>query len=159
MTRKRCNRKVWPLVDPIKMAMTGAQSVASHEKGSDLQLRNIEALDELRKGTADADHMGTLSNMVNMTRALATKKRKRLGARFAVQINEAQESVLAIGRRAAERGGRYIAKASELDAITLIMDMHSQQLDLAGIGTLDKARKHINRSIASGHAVTIQEAA
>lgn len=158
MSRKQCKRRVRPIAaNPMEVAMDGAQSVASHQRSVDLMLANRSAMDALRRGEASEDDMGALANALNIARALVAQ-RKALGRQYLPEINEAQEALLAIAKRAAEHSGRYVAKASELDAVVTAIDLHEQQLSVCGVVVLRKATYAVRGVIASGCAVMAERA-
>lgn len=63
--RKRCKRKVWGLIDPIKMAIEGA-CVTGGETLEKLQLDELSAIDAMKRGLGTKEDWRVLADMMNI---------------------------------------------------------------------------------------------
>lgn len=70
MSRKRCKRKVWNLVNPIQHAMLGA-AVTQESHLDQLRIRELMAIEAFAKGHATKDDWRSLADMLNITETLA----------------------------------------------------------------------------------------
>ncbi len=69
MSRKKCRRKVWALIDPIAHAIAGAAitDTASLDK---LRMLELSAIEAFAKGRATADDWRALADMLNVSETL-----------------------------------------------------------------------------------------
>lgn len=70
MSRKRCRRKVWALVNPIEHAISGAAITAKRDLDQ-LRMRELTALDCFTHGRATVDDWRALADMLNIAETLA----------------------------------------------------------------------------------------
>lgn len=70
MSRKRCVRKVWKLVNPVQFAIAGA-SITPREELDQLLRRELSALDDMLHGRASLAQWHDLANVVNLCETLA----------------------------------------------------------------------------------------
>ena len=70
MTRKKCRRKVWALIDPIAHAIAGAAitDTASLDK---LRMLELSAIEAFAKGRATPDDWRALADMLNVCETMA----------------------------------------------------------------------------------------
>lgn len=71
MSRKRCVRKVWALVNPIQHAIDGA-SITSRETLDKLLSRELASLDSFTRGRASMVEWSDMANVNNLTQTLAS---------------------------------------------------------------------------------------
>jgi hypothetical protein len=60
------------------------------------------------------------------------------GKEYADVVTEGLDALRSVGRRGIETG-RFILKASEMNALNLVMELHDAQMDLITIKDMDKA--------------------
>ena len=68
--RKKCKRKVWKLINPIKHAIDGA-SICTDETLAPLQTRELAAIEAFRIGKATIQEWSDIVNMMNVTEHMA----------------------------------------------------------------------------------------
>jgi hypothetical protein len=153
MTRKACKRHVRPLLNPIKLAMRGAQSVASNQDAPTLRLTNHSALVELRCGRANDEHMTDLAHVVNMGRLLCLSK-KKLGRDVVGVFDAAREAIEALALRAT-KSGRYVCTGAELNALADALATHDEQLKICDVATLQKAVTKLRGIVRNGKPVLL----
>lgn len=69
--RKKCRRKVYMLVDPIRHAMTGA-AVADSGVLDQLRIRELSALEAFRTGAATRADWNSLADLLNIAETMAS---------------------------------------------------------------------------------------
>jgi len=89
MTRKKCRRKVWALIDPIAHAIAGAAitDTASLDK---LRMLELSAIEAFAKGHATRDDWRALADMLNLCETLA---RDGIGPEALEPCTQAQEAL------------------------------------------------------------------
>jgi len=70
MSRKRCVRKVYALVNPITMAMEGC-AITPSDKLDKLRMLELSAIEAFAKGRATPDDWRALADMLNVTETMA----------------------------------------------------------------------------------------
>ena len=130
--RKRSNYKpkgVRP--DALAYVLSGLRSFSDVPNAITIRIKNHDALDKLRQGTADRDVIDILIAAYNMAEALV---RQGIGVEYSAEIRAGQDALLAVARRE-----RFILKAEELNALNLAMEVHDAQLDVCTVVNLEKA--------------------
>jgi len=128
---------------------SGFVLVKNHDEFTVLGLKNHAALEALRFGKATKDDMELLVNMANMTEGLA-QVNKAFCAEYGMLITDGQKSLLDVCRRV-----RYVCKASELENITMLLELHDAQLEIATIKEIEDAMKIIGSVIMNKEAEVI----
>jgi hypothetical protein len=129
-------------LDMVNWVLAGLKPMNAISLTTDLRIKNHAAMDTLRKGDATRDDIDVLIGMFNMTEAY-TRLRPEFGIDWAEEIRAGQDALYAVARRGVE-SGRFILKASELQAINLVMELHDQQLDISTVRDMEKAMDIIN---------------
>lgn len=70
MSRKRCIRKVYALVNPISMAIEGA-AITDTARLDKLRMLELQALEAFRTGKATRDDWRSLADMLNVAQVMA----------------------------------------------------------------------------------------
>jgi hypothetical protein len=60
------------------------------------------------------------------------------GKEYADVVTEGLDALRDVGRRGVETG-RFILKASEMNSLNLVMELHDAQMDLVTVKDMDKA--------------------
>jgi hypothetical protein len=68
--RKRTRRKVYPLVNPIEMAISGA-GIATNDRLDKLRALELSAIDAIAHGSGTMGDLGTLRDMLNIAEVMA----------------------------------------------------------------------------------------
>lgn len=134
--RKRSKYKPRPmLLDAMAWLKSGFAPLTAHTSANvDLRLRNTAAHGAILDGTATADDLDVLIGMSNMCTALARKH----GADWREEIRSAADAIEAMQKRYF-KWRKVQATPAELEAITLMTQIHDAQLDAARITDLDEA--------------------
>ena len=98
--RKKCKRKVWNLVNPIKHAIEGA-AVVSDKLIEPLQLQELGAIDSMARGKGALIDWSILNEMMNISETMA---RDGIGIEVLEVCNKAQEELIAAARRYEKTG-------------------------------------------------------
>jgi len=101
MSRKRCRRKVWPLVDPVRHAIEGAR-ITSESELDKLRLRELAAIDAFARGRAQEIDWYDIDALARMTLTMAERGVGRPEAMPALDI--ARQHLAADMRRFRETG-------------------------------------------------------
>jgi hypothetical protein len=136
------------LPDPLSHVLTGLNRVGSIAAGTTLKIKNHDALNTVRQGTATRDDIDILIGALNMAEALS---RMKIGDDWKVEIRAAQDALFAVGSRGAETG-RFILRGPELISLNLGMEIHDAQLDACTISELEKAMDIVNNDIRNHKA-------
>lgn len=123
--------------DALNWVLSGLKPMNALAITTDLRIKNHNAMDVLRRGDATRHEVDVLIGMFNMTEAY-TRLRPEFGLDWAEEIRAGQDALYAVAKRGVE-GGRFILKASELQAINLVMELHDAQLDISTVRDLEKA--------------------
>lgn len=135
--RKRSKYKPRNIIqNPLAYVLGGMLPVNVAQSAMlDLRIKNHGALAALQQGKADANDMDRLASAVNMSLALMSLGGPELGIDYEAEFHAAADAVHAI----AVRGGSFIARATELNAINFGMDLHEAQLDKTTVRLFERA--------------------
>ena len=118
--------------DAISYVLSGIRPFANVPYGTTLRIKNHDALDRLRRGEADKETIDILIGTYNVTEGLV---RQGIGVDYAQEIRAGQDALLAVARR----GGNFILRPEELNALNLAMEIHDAQLDVCTVVELERA--------------------
>ena len=118
----------------------------------DAQLKNRNALEQVRKGLATKEDIDMLIGAFNITEALAMSG---MGRDWLEEIRQGQDALLELSRRGVSRGMRFIMTAKEWEKLKLVMDLHEEQLAQATVHDIEKAHDYVLRVIRMGKARAI----
>lgn len=93
--RKRCNRKVWALVNPIQHAIDGA-SICTDQVLRDLRIRELAAIEAFRTGTATTQDWADVVAMMNVCENMASSG---VGPEAQVACQEAHRHLIEAAKR------------------------------------------------------------
>jgi len=136
--------------DPIKYVLSGVKRVGAITEGTNLMIINHDALNNVRMGRGSRSDIDVLINALNITEALAIKK-KHLGGDWRVEIRAAQDAILELGRRGVETG-KFILRGPELNALNLGMEIHDAQLQECTVTELEQAVDYVAAIVRSKQA-------
>jgi hypothetical protein len=118
----------------------------------DVQIKNREALEQIRKGDATKEDIDMLIGAFNITEALAIMGK---GHDWLDEIKQGQDALLALSQRGVANGMRFIMTARQWEALKLVMDLHEEQLAHATVHDIEKAHNHVLAVIRQGKARAI----
>ncbi len=146
MSRKRCKRKVWNLVNPIQHAMLGA-AVTQESHLDQLRIRELMAIEAFAKGHATKDDWRSLADMLNITETLATSGVAPEALQPCQQAQQALSN--AHGRH---KGGKSLGfTGPELQAIRDAYEYHDLQRQSISRSEYEGAIKKTTDRIRSAH--------
>ena len=152
MSRKRSKYKPGHIrLDTMAYVQSGMKKLDDNSAAITLRIRNHHALEELRLGRATESDMETLVQAFNVAEGFL-RMNAAFGKDWADAVQAAQDAIKAIVNR-----GRYICRAEEWTAMTLVMDIHDAQLDQATVKDLEGAMDVIKEDIRTKRARLIKE--
>lgn len=120
--RKKTRRKIYKLVDPIKMAMMGA-AVAHKEVIDKVRIKELVAIDDFYKGTANLESFTMLTSMNNITMTFADEG---IGIEAKEPCLVLEQALLDAARRF-EQTGRMGLSGLGLNAAREVQQLHDLQ--------------------------------
>ena len=152
--RKRSSYRPKPqLPNPVAWIINGFKSVT--QAGIvNVQIKNHNAIDALRKGIADREDMDTIIEALNIAEAL---QRLGIGDEYKDELRSAQDALYAVSRRGIDREYRFVLKAQELAAINLGMEIHDAQIEVTIVEQMEKAIDIVKSEIKNRRARVIME--
>ena len=118
--------------DAISYVLSGIRPFAKVPYGTTLRIKNHDALDKLRRGEADKETIDVLIGTYNVAEGLV---RQNIGDEYCEELRAGQDALLAVARR----GGNFILRPEELNALNLAMEVHDAQLDVCTVVELERA--------------------
>ena len=145
-------------LDNLTWVSAGLKKVGSlPTAGTNLKLKNHEALEAVLKGYATRDHIDVLIAAFNVSEALYHVN-PSLGEDWADEIRQAQDAIFTMSRRGLDLS-RFLFTGSEMVAVKLAMQVHDQQLDDCTVRELEQAIQYVADRIRNKHARAIVEPA
>jgi len=153
--RKRSSYKPRPvLVNPLAYVIEGMKPVAHHESYLiDLKIKNHGAMTALTQGRATRADMDVLIAMNNITEALW---RMGFGKEFDDVMRGGHRALVEIASRGAATS-RFIVRASEMNALNDLMDLHDAQMDVITIKDMEAALALAKSEVKAGRATRLIE--
>lgn len=146
MTRKKCRRKVWALIDPIAHAIAGAAitDTASLDK---LRMLELSAIEAFAKGHATREDWRALADMLNICETMTGMG---IGPEALEPCRQAQE---ALGHAHARHkaGKPLLFTGSELNAVRDSFGYHDLQRSSVSRSTYEQAIQKTANRIKSAH--------
>jgi hypothetical protein len=131
-------------LDNMTWVQAGLKKVDAIGAGTTLKIRNHDAMNNLRMGTATRRDIDALIDALNVTEALANRG---IGEDWKVEIRAAQDAILDLARRGVANNFRFIARGPELVALNLIMEVHDAQLEVVTVKQLETAMGDVMESL------------
>lgn len=154
--RKKSKYKPRPIIQNPLAYVIGGMLPVNAAKGAmtDLRIKNHGAMAALQQGRADNNDIERLAAACNMGLALMKVGGPELGTDWRPEFEAAADAVLAIARR----GGNYTAKADELNALNLAMELHEAQFDKTSVRLFERALELeiAARAAGRGRHVTLE---
>ena len=143
--RKRSKYRPKPIIpDTMTWVRAGMKKVDEISAGTTLKIRNHDAMNNLRMGTAARRDIDALIDAMNITEALANRG---IGEDWKLEIRAAQDAILDLARRGVANNFRFIARGPELVALNLIMEVHDAQLEVVTVKQLETAMDDVMESL------------
>ena len=135
--------------DTISYVLSGIRPFAQVSYGTTLRIKNHDALDKLRRGEADKETIDILIGTYNVAEGLV---RQNIGDEYREELRAGQDALLAVARR----GGNFILKSEELNALNLAMEIHDAQLDVCTVIELERAIDIVQEDITHKRARSVK---
>ncbi len=140
--------------DAVSWVLSGLKPFKASPHELNLRIKNHDALNTVRLGTATRTDLDALIAAMNMAEALI---RMGVGSDWSVEIRAAQDALYYLARRGVENNERFIITGPELKALNLGMEIHDAQLDACTIQMLEQAIDIVNADITNRKARPITE--
>jgi hypothetical protein len=131
-------------LDNMTWVQAGLKKVDEISAGTTLKIRNHDAMNNLRMGTATRRDIDALIDAMNITEALANRG---VGEDWKPEIRAAQDAMLDLARRGVANNFRFIARGPELVALNLVMEIHDAQLETVTVKQLETAMADVMESL------------
>ncbi len=152
--RKRSKYRPKPILqNPMEFVLSGMKPVRNMPGVYlNVQLKNRQALENVRTGTATKADIDMLIGAFNITEALALNGH---GRDWLDEIRQGQDALLTLSRRGVERGMRFIMTSKEWELLKLIMDLHEEQLCNVTVYDIEKAHDLVAKTLRQGKAQAV----
>jgi len=141
-------------LDNMTWVRAGMKKVDDISAGTTLKIRNHDAMNTLRLGTATKVDIDTIIAALNIAEALA---RQGIGGDWLPEIRASQDAVLSLARRGVANGFRFIVRGDELTAMNLAMEIHDAQLETVTVKQLETAMNFVDETVRLKKARPILE--
>lgn len=131
-------------LDNMTWVQAGLKKVDEISAGTTLKIRNHDAMNNLRMGTAARRDIDALIDALNITEALANRG---VGEDWKLEIRAAQDAILDLARRGVANSFRFIARGPELVALNLVMELHDAQLETVTVKQLETAMADVMENL------------
>jgi len=139
-------------LDNMAWVQSGLKRVDEVSESATIKIRNHDAMNMLRLGTATKVEIDVLINALNVTEALA---RQGVGSDWMPELRAAQDALLTLARRGLTN--RFIVRGDELTAMNLAMEVHDAQLETVTVKQLEAAINFVNETVRLKKARPIVE--
>jgi hypothetical protein len=141
--------------DNMTWVMSSIKPFKEISAGTDLRIKNHDAMDKLRRGVADKADMDVLIGAANMCEGYM-RLRDEFGRDWSAEIRAGQDALLAVARRGLD-SNRFVCKAPELVAINLILEIHDAQLEQSTVQDMERALAIVEKDQRHGKARSVKE--
>ena len=153
MRKRSSYRPKQQLANPVAWIINGFKPI-SQAGIVNVQIKNHNAIDALRKGVADREDIDAIIEALNIAEAL---QRLGIGDEYKDDLRAAQDALYAVSKRGIDREYRFVLKAQELVAINLGMEIHDAQIEVTAIHHMEDALDIVRDEIKNRKARVILE--
>jgi hypothetical protein len=139
-------------LDNMAWVQSGLKRVDEVSESATIKIRNHDAMNMLRLGTATRAEIDVLINALNVTEALA---QHGVGSDWMPELRAAQDALYTLARRGLT--SRFIVRGEELTALNLAMEIHDAQLETVTVKQLEAAINFVNETVRLKKARPIVE--
>jgi hypothetical protein len=139
-------------LDNMAWVQSGLKRVEDVSESATIKIRNHDAMNTLRLGTATRVEIDVLINALNIAEALA---RQGVGSDWMPELRAAQDALYTLARRGLT--SRFIVRGDELTAMNLAMEVHDAQLEAVTVKQLEAALDFVNETARLKKARSIVE--
>ena len=135
------------LANPVAYVVESVTPVTQHDSYLvDLKIKNHSAMAALARGQATRAEIDMLIAMSNMIEALWTLG---FGKEFEAVMCDGQAALIEVGRRGLATN-KFILRASEMNALNELMDLHDAQMEVITVGDIERAIAIIRKRERAG---------
>jgi hypothetical protein len=131
-------------LDNMAWVQSGLKRVDEVSESATIKIRNHDAMNMLRLGTATRAEIDVLINAMNVAEALADRG---WGKDWKPEICIGQDALYTLARRGVANGMRFIVKGEELKALNLCMEVHDAQLEAVTVRELELAMEDVMEAL------------
>jgi hypothetical protein len=131
-------------LDNMTWVQSGLKRVENVSACATIKIRNHDAMNTLRLGSATKEEINTLINAMNVAEALANRG---WGEDWKAEIRAAQDALFTLARRGVANGMRFIVRGEELKALNLCMEIHDAQLEAITVRELELAMDDVMEAL------------
>lgn len=132
------------IMDTMTWVQAGMKRVDALSAGTTLKIRNYDAMNTLRLGTATRREIDAIIDAMNVAEALC---KRGTGGDWLPEIQAAQDNLLTLARRGVENDMRFIVRGEELKALNLGMEIHDAQLEAVTVKELEVAMSDVMENL------------
>lgn len=147
MSRKKCKRKVWTLVNPILHAVAGA-AISPRSDLDQLLIRELSSLDAFTSGHATLKHWQDLAAVNNLAQTLAGKG---IGIEVMEVAHRAETALIDAADRF-QRTGKFGLTGEGIKAIRELIELHDLQRSSISRAEYERAIALTVARVKSGYA-------
>lgn len=140
MRKKSKYRPKGVIIDTMRWVQAGMKKVDAIGAATTLKIRNYDAMNNLRTGTAERRDIDAIIDAMNVAEALA---KRGAGGDWLAEIQDAQDNLLVLARRGVAAGNKFIVRGEELKALNLGMQIHDAQLEAVTVRELELAMQDV----------------
>jgi hypothetical protein len=139
-------------LDNMAWVQSGLRRVDEVSESATIKIRNHDAMNTLRLGTATKVEIDVLINALNISEALA---HNGVGSDWMPELRTAQDALYTLAKRGLT--SRFIVRGEELKALNLAMEIHDAQLEAVTVKQLEAALNFVNETVRLKKARPIVE--
>jgi hypothetical protein len=139
-------------LDNMAWVQSGLRRVDEVSESATIKIRNHDAMNTLRLGTATKVEIDVLINALNVSEALA---HNGVGSDWMPELRTAQDALYTLAKRGLT--SRFIVRGEELKALNLAMEIHDAQLEAVTVKQLEAALNFVNETVRLKKARPIVE--
>jgi hypothetical protein len=144
MRKRSSYRPKSVLINPVAYVLESITPVAQHHGHLiGLKIKNHDAMAALTRGRATRNDIDLIIIMANTCEAL---HRAGFGAEYKGVLREGLDAIHAVAQRGITTG-RFLLRASEMNAINYLMELHDAQMDVVTVRDVE----HATRCVANEH--------
>jgi hypothetical protein len=129
-------------LDNMAWVQSGLRRVEDVSASATIKIRNHDAMNTLRLGTATRVEIDIIIAALNIAEALA---RQGVGSDWLPELRTAQDALLTLARRGLT--SRFIVRGDELTALNLAMEIHDAQLETVTVKQLETAMEFVTETV------------
>jgi len=143
--RKRSKYRPKPIItDTMTWVRAGMKRVDEVSASATIKIRNHDAMNTLRLGSASRRDIDVIIDAMNVAEALA---KRGFGSDWLPELQDAQNKLLGLARRGVTNGDRFIVRGDELTALNMAMEIHDAQLEAVTVKDLETAMNDVMENL------------